>query len=354
MKLNLLHPQITMLILAWFVADILGPLVIRLAEKMSACDKPHGYKAHEKPVPYLGGFLILIGFSAALASVLQFDAFEPYFHLFAMLGCSLIMLIMGLADDIFHISALIKLLITFVVVWLCAQAGVRITISNIQPVDLLLTLMWVAGVTSAFNSVDNMNGAAAGTAAISAFWTFYIAWHTPPYGQRDVTFFAISIAGACLGFLRYNFPTGRMFLGNNGAFLIGFLISTMMVMTGWATDDPVKAIVVPCAILVVPLYDITVSTILRIVNGVVKNPIDAILYCGRDHVSHRLEALGYSKRGAVLMMYSASIIGGLIASIIHIPFVGPEIYYPLTGISLIFLVVSAIYLNRAQVYKSDG
>src|SRR5262249_52402970 len=109
-------------------------------------------------------------------------------------------------------------------------------------------------------------------------------------------------------------------------------------------------ILVPCAILCVPLYDITLSTILRIVRGVVKNPIEAIVYCGRDHLSHRLVALGLSKREAVLVLYLLGMISGTIAVIIVRPEVKPPVSLPIAAFSVLLLVVFGVILDRAKVY----
>jgi UDP-GlcNAc:undecaprenyl-phosphate/decaprenyl-phosphate GlcNAc-1-phosphate transferase len=100
----------------------------------------------------------------------------------------------------------------------------------------------------------------------------------------------------------------------------------------------------------VPLYDITLSTILRIVRGVVKNPIEAIVYCGRDHLSHRLVALGLSKREAVLVLYLFGMISGTVAVIVVRPEVKPSTYWPITAVGVLALAALGVILDRAKVY----
>jgi len=156
--------------------------------------------------------------------------------------------------------------------------------------------------------------------------------------------------GACLGFLRYNWKPARIFLGDNGSLLLGFLLAALTVQCGWSRGDRIKAIIVPCAILCVPLYDITLSTILRIVRGVVKNPIEAIVYCGRDHLSHRLVALGLSKREAVLVLYLFGMISGTVAVIVVRPEVKPSTYWPITAVGVLALAALGVILDRAKVY----
>ena len=350
-KLN--YPQVGLLILAWFVVDLLTPVVIRLCHGVGAVDRPHTYKSHNQPMPFLGGLCIFIGFSIAIFSTLRFDGFEANLPLFGVILGGFFLLIVGSVDDFHPIWAVAKLAVILVVTLLLSHFGVRIRLFDEPGLDLLLTILWVVGVTSAINSLDNMDGAATGVCAIAAFWTFYIAWYWQPFGQPGPSYMAVALLGACLGFLRYNFKPAKIFLGDNGSLLLGFLLASLMVMTGWSRDDPLKAVIVPCAILVVPLYDITLSTILRIKNRVVRNPLQAILYCGRDHLSHRLVALGLSQREAVMMLYLFGMIAGAIAAIVWKPEVPPRVYLPITFVSVAILIAVGMLLDKAKVYEKE-
>ena len=205
------------------------------------------------------------------------------------------------------------------------------------------------------NSMDNMDGAAGGVAAIAAFWIFYVAWYSLPLGQPHATYVAVALVGACLGFLRYNFfSPARIFLGDNGSLVLGFLLAALTVQTGWSRSDPFKAVIVPCAILCVPLYDITLSTLLRIRQGVVRGPIEAIVYCGRDHLSHRLVALGLSKREAVLLLYLFGMVSGTVGIIVLRPEVTRAVYLPMAAAGLVVLVLLGAWLDRAKVYPHQS
>ena len=127
-----------------------------------------------------------------------------------------------------------------------------------------------------------------------------------------------------------------------------------MVLTGWARDDKFKAIIIPCSILVVPLYDITLSTILRIRNGAVSGIVEAIVYCGQDHLSHRLVAMGLSQQMAVITMYAFGLVGGCLGFVISQPEVTPDIYIPITAISILVLILFGAYLNKANVYPKKN
>lgn len=342
-----------MFILAWFLADLIVPLCIRLSHRIGFLDRPHTYKTHQEPVALLGGLGIYLAFTITLFSVLRFPQPGQYLDLFAIAGGGLLVVALGIVDGFRPLWAVGKLAVLLLVTLLLSRFGVRINLTGIWAVDLGLTLLWISGVSSAMNSMDNMDGAAGGTAAIASFWTFYVAWYTGPWGQPHVSFIAIALMGACLGFLRYNWSPAKIFLGDNGSLLLGFLLAALTVKCGWSRGDRIKAVIVPCAILCVPLYDITLSTILRIKRGVVRNPIEAIVYCGRDHLSHRLVALGLSKREAVLALYLFGMISGTIAVIVVRPEVDASIYVPVTIGCLVVLTVFGAILDRAKVYPSQ-
>jgi UDP-GlcNAc:undecaprenyl-phosphate/decaprenyl-phosphate GlcNAc-1-phosphate transferase len=346
------YPQVWMLILAWFVTDLATPLVVRLSRRVGALDRPHTYKTHTEPVALLGGVAVFVGFAVALFSILRFPNWAQHQDVFAIVGGGFVVLALGLVDGFRPLWAPAKLAVLLAVTWGLSHFNVRISLTGLPLLDLGLTLLWIAGVSSAMNSLDNMDGAAAGTAAIAAFWTFHVAWYSEPWGQARVSYVAIALVGACLGFLRYNFLArpASIFLGDNGSLVLGFLLGALTVHAGWAREDRLKAILVPCAILVVPLYDITLSTILRIRRGVVRGPIEAIVYCGRDHLSHRLVALGCSRREAVLLLHLMGMVGGTLGVIVARPEAGPRIYLPVALVGIAALVAIGAFLDRAPVY----
>ena len=346
------YPQVWMFILAWFLADLAVPLFIRLSHRIGFLDRPHTYKTHQEPVALLGGAGIYLAFTVTLFSVLRFPDPGQYLDLFAIAGGGFLVLVLGIVDGFRPLWAVGKLGVIFLVTLLLSHFGVRINLTGLWAVDLALTLLWISGVSSAMNSMDVVDGAAGGTAAIAAFWTFYVSWYTGVWGQPHVSYIAIALMGSCLGFLRYNWSPAKIFLGDNGSLLLGFLLASLTVQCGWSSGDRIKAVIVPCAILAVPLFDITISTILRIRRGIVKNPIQAIVYCGRDHVSHRLVALGLSKRESVLVQYLFGMISGTIAIIVVRPEVEASVYIPIVIGSLLALAAFGAVLDRAKVYPS--
>jgi len=177
--------------------------------------------------------------------------------------------------------------------------GIITTLTPWHPVNLIISLLWMVGITSAINSLDNTDGVAAGTSGITALAIFAIAWESK---QVWLSFSSMALAGACIGFLRFNFNPAKCFLGDNGSLLLGFLLSSILIMGNWDTD-PIKASLIPILLLSTPIADITIVTLLRYRSGYVKSLYEAITYCGRDHLAHRLLAAGYSVRQTALLFY---------------------------------------------------
>ncbi len=228
------YPQVWMLILAWFVVDLATPLVAALCRRVGALDRPGGYKIHETPVPNMGGVAIYLGFAAAICSILRFTSIGKNMDIFAIIAGGLAVLVLGVIDGFRPLWAVVKLAALMAITLLLSAFNVRINLFSVWWLDLALTLLWIAGVSSAVNSLDNMDGAAAGVAAVAAFWTFYVAWYFEDYGQPRVSYVAIALLGACLGFLRYNFKPASIFLGDCGSLLLGYLLAALTVQAGWS------------------------------------------------------------------------------------------------------------------------
>ncbi|MFQ5654960.1 MAG: MraY family glycosyltransferase [Planctomycetota bacterium] len=354
MKSLLNSPHVGILILAWLAADLLIPLLIRASRRAGLLDRPGGHKGHRQPIPFLGGVGVFIAFTLAVCSTLRFESGEGTLPLTGMLLCGAIVLVLGIIDDMRPMSAFIKLAVLIAASLLLVAFGVHVDL--FPPIlfnlpNVLLTLLWIGGVTSAANSLDNTDGVLGGTAAIAGIFVFLIAWGSSPAdAQPGLSYLAVALVGACLGFLRYNFPPARVYLGDNGAFFLGFLLAAMLVF-GHYSHDPVKAALVPCLILSVPLMDITLVTLFRFRNGEVSSWEQAILYCGRDHIAHLLMELCLSKRSAALVIYGFGFLGGGTALLVH----GVEsrwIYLPVTCLYLGILAGCGAILGRVHFHKA--
>jgi UDP-GlcNAc:undecaprenyl-phosphate GlcNAc-1-phosphate transferase len=170
---------------------------------------------------------------------------------------------------------------------------------DLAPVAIPLTILWVVGITNAFNLLDNMDGLSAGTAAIAAAFLFAFSLSV---GNVSTALLSLALAGAALGFLVYNFNPARIFMGDSGSMFLGFTLSaTALIGTREMASDIFFVLLVPVAMMGLPIFDTTLVTIVRTLEG---RPLSQ---GGRDHLSHRLVAVGLSERQAVLVLYMLAI-----------------------------------------------
>jgi len=197
-----------------------------------------------------------------------------------------------------------------------SRFGVRLNLFRAYPhVDLILTVLWIVGVTSAFNALDNMDGLAAGLAAIvSAVYLVIAAQAFLRVGTENefswVGLLAAGLLGANLGFLVYNFKPARIFMGDSGSFFLGFTLAALGVMGEW-TETRVISCTIPVLILGIPIFDFAYIIVARILRGETRTIRQVIEHCALDHLSHRLTWMGFSQRQAVLFIYVAAIAMGI-------------------------------------------
>lgn len=289
-------------LLSFFLSLLLTPAARWLARRIGVLDVPAARKVHPESTPLMGGVAIYLAFAFAVIYNLFFS-----FQLKGVaIGATLVM-VYGLADDIWDLPALLKLMIQLTAVGVMVVYGVS---ANFLPptwwgdgVEVLLTLIWMIGVTNAVNFLDGMDGLAAGLGVIASAFMGLVALQTD---QQFLLFLATALAGSCLGFLPYNLRMGRpasVFLGDAGSQFIGFTLAGMAIMGNWAVGDPVKAYSMPVLILAIPIFDMTYITVARIYWGQIRSFREWIEYTGKDHLHHRLENLGLSKKQTVLFIY---------------------------------------------------
>jgi UDP-GlcNAc:undecaprenyl-phosphate GlcNAc-1-phosphate transferase len=292
----------------------LSPLAARAAVRFKVLDNPKGYKAHARPTPLLGGVAVALatGLGLTLAFAAGGATFGPPLQALAVGGA--VILVAGLIDDFRDLSPGYKF------AWQIAAAaaagmalaflGVRLGLFLTLPrmVMALLTAAWVVGITNAFNLSDNMNGLCAGLGAIAALALAVLNLQS---GEIGVAAAAASLGGACLGFLPYNWPRARLFLGDTGSMFIGFLLAALSVMGVYARGAaiPVLAIYSPLFLLAIPLLDSLLVVALRLRIGHPPWVGD------RRHISHRLVRRGMRQASAVAVLWAvaaASNLGALL------------------------------------------
>lgn len=300
-------------LLSFALAFLLVPLARALALWRGILDHPDERKVHGVPTPLLGGVAVW----GAMALTVFYN-FHFSSELKGVAVGATIVVAMGVLDDVFGITAPVKLAGQIVGALVALGYGVTLRlIPHAWPaadwLNVLVTVLWFLTVTNAIQFLDGMDGLAAGLGAIASFFISVTALQT---SQPYLMFLSAALLGACLGFLPYNFRLGgaaQVFLGDGGASFIGFTLAGLAVMGDWARDNPLIALFTPTLILGVPLFDIAFVGVNRVAAGKVRSIREWLAYVGKDHIHHRFEALGLSKTESVLLIFILSITLGLSA-----------------------------------------
>ncbi len=337
-----------LLLLSFFLTYILTSGAIYLGEKFNLKDYPDKRKLHKKPVPLTGGIAVFSGFLITIARNMVFTA-----QIRGVLLGALLIFILGLLDDKYSIPATVKLLFQLGAATVLIAYGIRVRVVPYGVPfklfwDVLITYFGVIGITNAFNYMDGMNGEAAGLGVISSATLFFIA-HTT--GAREVSWLAIALAGSAAGFLPHNFPRAKLFLGDNGSTLMGFLLASIAIAGSWGARSLPVAVVTPLLIFSLYIFDMIYTTISRVRNKTVKNLKEWFEYTARDHMHHRLEKLGFSKTQAVIVIWLTAIIFGFSAFVIRDA--GTLNAFLIMSQSLLIYLLIAVLMYAGRNYGTD-
>jgi len=279
------------------------PLARWAAPRLGVMDQPSARKIHTKPMPRLGGAAIYMAFVIAL--LLFGDRSYVSQAVGILLGATLVSFC-GFWDDRGMLHPLIKLGIGQPVAALILIAtGIRVSFLPHPLLNFLVTIFWVVGITSALNLLDNMDGLSAGVATVASTFFLLLAAMN---GQYLVGSLAAALLGACLGFLFYNFNPASIFMGDTGSLFIGFVLAVVGIKLRFPGRLDVVTWMIPVIILGVPIFDTTLVVISRLRRGL--NPLTTP---GKDHLSHRLVAMGLTQREAVVAIYLICVVLGLLA-----------------------------------------
>jgi UDP-GlcNAc:undecaprenyl-phosphate/decaprenyl-phosphate GlcNAc-1-phosphate transferase len=279
-------------------ALVLTPLAIRLAGRTGFYDHPVGYKGHDAPTPYLGGMAVVL---ALLLAALLFGRGSS--HLAPIAIGAIALLGVGTVDDRYALAPLTRLAIEIAVAGVLFAGGIKWNLFGSELLNFAVTAVFVLGVVNAFNLMDNMDGACCTVAGVSGVALGVLAL---AQGSPETAAIAFALAGACLGFLRYNLASpARIFLGDGGSMPVGFVVAALIMAMpgtrhlGWA--------VVPVAVVLVglPALDTTLVVVSRLRRGA------GVFEGGRDHLTHRLRAkLGTARRVAAVLAASQAFFVG--------------------------------------------
>ena len=290
------------------------PLVKALSVKVGAVDVPKdGRRMHDHPIPRMGGLAIFFGFVAAMLLMVPLDTERK-----GMLLGAVIIVVLGIFDDIYALPAKPKFLVQIAAALIAVLAGNRIEVlSNpnifspnpyweLGVLSIPVTVIWIVAITNAVNLIDGLDGLACGVSTISAATMLVIALLV---SERDVAVMMAALAGACMGFLPYNFNPAKIFMGDTGATFLGFIMATMSV-EGMFKQYTIISFVVPFLMLGLPIFDVCFAVVRRVSHG--QSPMKP----DRGHVHHRLIDMGFSQKQAVGVLYVISAILGLSAVVL--------------------------------------
>lgn len=283
-----------MLIFACALALAVGgtPVVRYVALRLGIVDRPSARKIHLNPIPLLGGVAI---YGSFIAAVLIFgNRFRLHELVSILVGASL-MSFLGLWDDRRSLSPFLKLIGQFAAASILVFTGVRVGLFRWELLNIVVTLGWVVVITNAMNLLDNMDGLSGGVGVAAALFFLLLAAMNRQY---LVGALSAALVGACLGFLVYNFNPATIFMGDAGSLFLGFILAAVGIKLRFPDNLQIVTWMVPVLILGLPLFDTTLVILSRLRRGF--NPLTTP---GKDHVSHRLVAMGYTRREAVLICY---------------------------------------------------
>ncbi|MCI8539403.1 MAG: undecaprenyl/decaprenyl-phosphate alpha-N-acetylglucosaminyl 1-phosphate transferase [Oscillospiraceae bacterium] len=301
-------------LVAFLVAVVTTPVVKSFAFKLGAIDVPKdNRRMHKVPIPRMGGLAIFLGF---FISMLIFVELTPQIR--SMLLGAVIIVVLGILDDIYALPALPKLIVQIVAALVAVLGGNQIVVlsnpnifsSNpyweLGILSIPFSVLWIVAITNAVNLIDGLDGLACGVATISSLTMLVIALAVI---EGEVAVMMGALAGACIGFLPYNMNPAKIFMGDTGSTFLGFVLATVSIQ-GLFKFATIISFAVPFLILGLPIFDTCFAFLRRIAHG--QSPMHA----DRGHVHHRLIDMGLSQKQTVAVLYVISAILGICAVVI--------------------------------------
>jgi UDP-GlcNAc:undecaprenyl-phosphate GlcNAc-1-phosphate transferase len=358
----------TLVLVACTVASAaLVPLAVRAARAWDVLDRPGHRKVHAEPTPRLGGIavfsaftaVVLLGYFVALPALLESSSARAYMgtalsmlqeahrvqsQLMGLLAGGALVFLVGLADDVLgsRFPVLLKAAGQVVAALILIAAGVRTSFMPGDALDVLVTLFWVVGITNAFNLLDNMDGLSTGVALVASA-VFLV--NAGVLGEFFISLLLLAFIGSLLGFLFYNYNPASVFLGDCGSLFIGYVIASLTLLERYVSNasSTMFPVLMPVLVLAVPIMDTATVILIRLREG---RPI----YVGdRRHLSHRLVALGFSPRTAVLFIYLVTLSLGLGAVNLSNATPGQSLVILVQFLGLVALILILLFVDRDKL-----
>ncbi len=299
-------------LISFFVSLIVTPFTKQLGFKFKILSYPNHRSMHKNPTSIFGGLAIFAGFMTTMVACLLFVEDFKTIEFYGFLAGGIIIWFLGVFDDKYALSAKIKLLGQVIVALIVIKSGNTINFYNWPFPDFLnkygdiLTFFWIIGIINAINIIDGVDGLAAGVSAISSLCMAVLCFLS---GTPTAVILSASLAGSTLGFLPRNFHPAEIFMGDNGAMFLGYVLAVSSII-GVYKEYAILSIVISFLVLAFPIFDVSFAIIRRALN---KKPI---MIADRGHLHHKLYDMGFSERHTVAILYTITIITGALAIVI--------------------------------------
>jgi UDP-GlcNAc:undecaprenyl-phosphate GlcNAc-1-phosphate transferase len=322
-------------LLAFLLALYGTPLTQKAAFRYGILDQPDGQlKRHAQPVPYMGGVIVYFAFISPISLVFPFNQ-----QLLGILFASSILLLVGLFDDLKALTPGIKFLFQVVATYVLLKSGIIIDLIFFpKALDIVLSFFWILTVINAFNIIDIMDGLAASVGAVAALTLFVVSLYS---GDFLISILAVSLAGALLAFLKFNWEPARIYLGDAGSMVLGLIIGSLAMMVRYTRFNRL-AFVSGLFVLAVPLFDLVYVIVLRLLRG--RTP-----FLGSpDHFALRLRRKnGWSAQRTVGVILFIQL--GLSALVVANFFSGPRFTMFSTALVACFFIGLGAVLARVKM-----
>ena len=353
------------------VTAALVPLTVRAAKAWDILDRPGPRKVHDGPTPRLGGIavftaftaVVLFGYLVALPALLESGSARAYLgaaldmlqeahrvqsKLMGLLAGGSLVFVVGLADDVLgsRFPVALKAAGQIAAALILVASGVRTSFMPGDALDVVVTLVWIVGMTNAFNLLDNMDGLSAGVALVASAVFLVNAW---ALGEFFISLLLLAFMGSLLGFLFYNYDPATVFLGDCGSLFIGYVIASLTLLERYVShaSSTLFPVLMPVLVLAVPIMDTATVVLIRLREG---RPI----YVGdRRHLSHRLVSLGFSPRRAVLFIYLVTLSLGLGAVNLSNATPGQSAVILVQFLGLVALILILLFVDRGPGISSE-
>ncbi len=330
---------IAAVVCAALLSYVCTPLVRVLAFKIGAVDIPKdGRRMHSVPIPRIGGLAIFIGFALTILSFCPMSKF-----LAVVLFGALIIVVMGVLDDIFALNAWLKFAVQLAVAIFAVIEGVNIEFISLGEKMVPLgfwaypiTVIWIVGLTNSINLIDGLDGLACGVSAICSMSLFVVMLIL---GDFQSALIIAIVIGACIGFFPFNAHPAKIFMGDTGAQTLGYLLS-LIAIEGVFKTHTVFSFLIPLSIFGLPLFDTFFAIVRRLLKK--KSPFSS----DRGHIHHRLIDMGFGQKKSTMILYSICGILGIAAVLLTLKYYIPA--------ALIFISGFALFFISSKVYKNPS